>query len=124
VRKHEPACWLGESGPIRRSVEPFMMKRLYERGAHCRIEWLPSIADKESRARGIQAMMSMGKVYWPRFAPWKTDVVGQMMRFPAGKHDDAVDVMSLFGRGLKFINSSNRKFKPIQYANLGVPGRL
>ena len=66
------------------------------------------MADKEARARGIQAMMSMGKVFWPRFAAWKTDVQGQMMKFPAGKHDDAVDVMSLFGRGLKFVNGTKK----------------
>jgi predicted phage terminase large subunit-like protein len=108
VSKYEPSCWFGEAGPIRRSVEPFMMKRLSERGAHCRIEWLPSIHEKEGRARGIQAMMAMGKVYWPKFAPWKADVQGQLLRFPAGKHDDAVDVMSLLGRGLKFVNSSKR----------------
>lgn len=124
VIKHEPAIWFGESGPIRRSIEPFMMKRLAERGAHCRVEWLPSVNDKESRARGIQAMMAMGKVFWPRFAPWKTDVLGQILRFPAGRHDDAVDVMSLFGRGLKFINSSRTKSKPLQYPSLGVPGRI
>lgn len=124
VVKHEPACWFGESGPIRRSIEPFMMKRLAERNAHCRVEWLPSVADKESRARGIQAMMSMGKVFWPRFAPWKTDVITQIMKFPAGRHDDAVDVLSLFGRGLRFINNSRLKSKPIQYPHLGVPGHM
>ena len=124
VKKHNPACWFGEAGPIRRSVEPFMMKRLHEREAHCRVEWLPSVADKEARARGIQAMMSMGKVYWPRFAPWKTDVIGQMMKFPAGKHDDSVDVMSLFGRGLKFINAGRKVLPVLQYPRLGLPGRM
>lgn len=124
VIKHQPMCWFGEAGPIRRSIEPFLMKRLAEREAFCRIEWLPSVADKESRARGIQAMMSMGKVWWPRFAHWKTEVQGQMMKFPAGKHDDSVDVMSLFGRGLKFINASKGKPKVIRYPNLGLPGRL
>lgn len=101
-----------------------MMKRLADRGAHCRVEWLPSVNDKESRARGIQAMMSMGKVFWPRFAGWKTEVQGQMMKFPAGKHDDSVDVMSLFGRGLKHINSGATKSKPLQYSHLGMPGRV
>jgi predicted phage terminase large subunit-like protein len=124
VKRHNPACWFGEAGPIRRSVEPFMMKRLHEREAHCRVEWLPSVADKEARARGIQAMMSMGKVYWPRFAPWKTDVIGQMMKFPAGKHDDSVDVMSLFGRGLKFINSATTVPKTLHYPHLGIPGKM
>jgi predicted phage terminase large subunit-like protein len=124
VVKHNPMCWFGEAGPIRRSIEPFMMKRLSEREAFCRVEWLPSVADKESRARGIQAMMAMGKVFWPRFAAWKTEVQGQMMKFPAGKHDDSVDVMSLFGRGLKFINASRGKPRVIQYPSLGLPGRL
>jgi len=124
VVRHKPMCWFGEAGPIRRSIEPFMMKRLSEREAFCRIEWLPSVADKEARARGIQAMMAMGKVYWPRFAPWKAEVQGQMMKFPAGKHDDSVDVMSLFGRGLKHINASRGTPKSIQYPNLGIPGRL
>jgi predicted phage terminase large subunit-like protein len=109
VERWAPVCWFGEAGPIRRSVEPFMMKRLSERGAFVRIEWLPSLHDKEARARGIQALMSMGKVFWPKFASWKSDVQGQLLRFPAGKHDDSVDVMSLFGRGLKFVNSSKKK---------------
>jgi hypothetical protein len=29
--------------------------------------------------------------------------MGQLLRFPAGRFDDAVDVMSLFGRGLETI---------------------
>jgi predicted phage terminase large subunit-like protein len=122
VAKHQPMCWFGEAGPIRRSIEPFMMKRLSEREAFCRVEWLPSVADKEARARGVQAMMAMGKVFWPRFAGWKTEVQGQMMKFPAGKHDDSVDVMSLFGRGLKHINGGRGKMKPLNYPNLGLPG--
>jgi predicted phage terminase large subunit-like protein len=118
IEKWSPSCWFAEAGPIRRSVEPFMMKRLSDRGAFCRIEWMTSINDKESRARGIQAFMSMGKLYWPKFAPWKTDVQSQLLRFPTGKHDDAVDVLSLFGRGMKYVNSSKkpvrkRIFQPI-----------
>lgn len=122
VVKWEPSCWFGEAGPIRRSVEPFMMKRLSERGAHCRVEWLPSINDKESRARGIQAMMSMGKVFWPKFAPWKADVQGQMLRFPAGKHDDAVDVFSLIGRGMKFVGAARNKRVIIPQSLFGFIG--
>lgn len=96
------------------------MKRLSERGAYCRVEWLPSMADKEARARGIQAMMAMGKVWWPKFAPWKTEVLGQLLRFPAGKHDDAVDAMGLFGRGLTYITPMQIKLKPIEYSTAGI----
>ncbi len=103
ILSHSPVCWFGEAGPIRRAVEPFMMRRMQERNAICRIEWLASIADKEARARSIQGLASMGRLYFPKNAPWKGDVQAQMLRFPAGKHDDAVDVFSLIGRGLQHV---------------------
>jgi predicted phage terminase large subunit-like protein len=111
VEEWSPSCWFAESGPIRRSIEPFMVKRLSDRGAFCRFEWLASIQDKETRAQGIQGMMSMGKVFWPKHAPWKAEVQNQMLRFPAGKHDDAVDVLSLLARGHKFVGASKKPVK-------------
>jgi phage terminase large subunit-like protein len=54
-------------------------------------------------------MMSMGKVFWPKNAIWKSHVQEQLLRFPAGKHDDAVDVMGLFGRGLKFVQGNKKQ---------------
>ena len=68
----------------------------------CRLEWLPSIADKVARARAIQARCAMGKFYLPKASGWKADLMSQLMRFPAGKYDDGVDVLSLIGRGLEF----------------------
>lgn len=109
ILEHEPLCWFGESGPIRRAVEPFMMRRMSDRNAHCRVEWLPSISDKPTRARSFQALASMGKVFMPKHATWKADLLGQLMRFPAGKHDDSVDVCSLIGRGLEFIRPKRKK---------------
>lgn len=112
ILSHSPVCWFGEAGPIRRAVEPFMMRRMQERNAICRIEWLASIADKEARARSIQGLASMGRLYFPKNAPWKGDVQAQMLRFPAGKHDDAVDVFSLIGRGLQHVRPK-RKLRAI-----------
>lgn len=103
ILRHQPHCWFGESGPIRRAVEPFMLRRMNERQAFCRVEWLPSIADKTTRARPFQALASMGKVFLPKQAAWKSELMGQLLRFPAGKYDDGVDVCSLLGRGLEFI---------------------
>lgn len=103
--EHKPQCWFGEAGPIRRSIEPFLMQRMNQRQAHCRIEWLASVSDKPTRARAFQALASMGKVFFPKHAAWKADVLGQLLRFPVGKHDDAVDVCSLIGRGLQHINA-------------------
>lgn len=105
IARHQPLVWFGEAGPIKRAIEPFLKKRMNERNALCRLEWLPSIADKVVRARTIQAMVSMGKVFLPRTSTWKADLMGQLMRFPAGKYDDGVDVMSLVGRGLEFAKT-------------------
>jgi len=105
IVKHKPSCWFGEAGPIRRAIEPFMMSRLTQRNAFCRIEWLPSVSDKATRARRIQGVARMAKVFFPKNSAWKGDVLNQMIRFPAGKHDVSVDVMSLIGRGLEFIRT-------------------
>ena len=39
----------------------------------------------------------MGKVWVPR-TEWGDRLIAQLLSFPAGKHDDAVDVCGLFGR--------------------------
>lgn len=109
ILQHEPHCWFGESGPIRRSIEPFLARRMQDREAYCRIEWLSSVADKPTRARPLQALASMGKVFFPKNAPWKAELLSQLMRFPAGKYDDGVDTLGLFGRGLEFIRGPKQK---------------
>ena len=109
IIKYKPACWFGESGVIRKAVEPFMIKRMDQRRAYCRIEWMPSITDKPSRARSIQAMASMGKIFVPRNAVWKPHVMGSLMAFPTGKIDDPVDVLSLIGRGLENVQEAPRR---------------
>lgn len=112
ILRHKPQCWFGESGPIRRAVEPFMLRRMGERNAYCQIEWMASISDKAARARSIQGMASMGKVFLPKNATWKGDILAQLLRFPAGKHDDAVDVFSLIGRGLEHVRPKPEISKP------------
>lgn len=106
VLRHKPIAWFGESGPIKKAIEPFLKKRMNERRVMCRLEWLPSIADKISRARAISARASMGKVFFPaNNPPWMSHVMGQLMRFPGGKHDDVVDVFSLAGRALENVTT-------------------
>ena len=58
----------------------------------------------------------MGKVYFPRNAPWINDLVSEMLRFPAGKNDDQVDVLSLFGRMLdKMLKGRQPPVEPDVY---------
>jgi len=95
-----PYAVVGESGPIRRSVEPFLIKRMAQRKQYCRLEWLPTIGDKGARARSFQGLVSMGKVYLPHGKEWAQDVIRQLLRFPAGVLDDKVDVCGLLGRAI------------------------
>lgn len=103
VVKHQPLCWIVESGVIRRAVEPYMTSRMVARNALTRIEWVPSIGDKEARARGFQAMASMGKVRFPERSDWRDRIIEQLVRFPAAKFDDAVDVCGLAARGIALV---------------------
>jgi hypothetical protein len=97
--KHKPYCFFGEGGPIRRSIEPFLRRRMAERKAFCRLEWLPTSAEKTAMARPLQAMASMGKVKLPD-TEYGHRLLSQMLNFPAGKHDDAVDMAGLMGRAI------------------------
>jgi predicted phage terminase large subunit-like protein len=101
IAQYSPLIWFGEAGPIRKAIEPFLKRRMVERQTLCRLEWLPSIHDKVVRARPFQARAAMGNVFTPAHAQWKPELMSQLMRFPAGKYDDGVDVCSLIGRGLE-----------------------
>jgi hypothetical protein len=70
-----------------------------DRQIRCRLEWLPSIHDKPTRARGFQARASMGEVFFEPGAD-----LSEFLVFPAGRHDDEVDVASLIGRALDQVH--------------------
>lgn len=95
IAKHKPLAWFGEGGVIAKAIEPMLRRRMNERKVFCRLEWLPSIHDKPTRARGFQARAAMGKVNFEAGAD-----IGEFLSFPAGKHDDEVDVAGLIGRAL------------------------
>src|SRR5438132_8998696 len=106
IAQHAPLIWFGESGPIRKAIEPFLKRRMIERRTPCRLEWLPSIAEKVVRARPFQARASMGKVFLPNHAPWKRELMRQLMRVRTGNYDDGLDVCSMIGRGLESNRST------------------
>ena len=92
---------------IQKSIEPMLKRRMMERRIFCRMEWLPSISDKPTRARGFQARAAMGAVYFEPGAD-----VEEFIRFPAGKHDDDVDTASMIGRALDDAHPAIAPSKP------------
>lgn len=99
MKRHKPFAWFGEAGVIQKAIEPMLRRRMRERRVYCRLEWLPSIHDKATRARGFQARAAMGTVWIPE-GPDGDAFIDELIRFPAGKHDDDVDAASLMGRAL------------------------
>ena len=97
----KPLKWGEEKGQILKSVGPFIERRMNERRVYCHREQYASATDKPTRAQPFRARMAVGKVFWPRGAPWVDDVYHALMTFPAGANDDDVDVCSLLGRMLE-----------------------
>ena len=95
IAKYKPLAWFGEAGVIQKAVAPMLVRRMRERGIYCRLEWVSSINDKPTRCRGFQARASMGSVWFEPGAE-----IDEFVRFPAGRHDDEVDVAGLIGRAL------------------------
>lgn len=95
IAKYKPLAWFGEGGVIQKAIEPMLKRRMRERNVHCRLEWLPSVADKPTRARSFQAMAATGRVHFEKGAD-----LSEFLVFPAGKHDDDVDAASLIGRAI------------------------
>ncbi|HUS97543.1 MAG TPA: phage terminase large subunit, partial [Hyphomicrobiaceae bacterium] len=100
IAKWKPLKWAEESGQIIKSLGPFIDKRMRERKIYCHREQMTSVADKPTRSRAFQARASMGKVYLPHNAPWITELMAELLSFPAGRHDDQVDTLGMIGRML------------------------
>jgi|MDTE01.1.fsa_nt_gb predicted phage terminase large subunit-like protein len=98
VMRYRPLQWAEESGQIARGVGPFITKRQRETKAFCFRKQYSSSKDKATRAQAIRARISQGMVFFPENALWLEDAIREVVHFPAGKHDDIVDVLSLIGR--------------------------
>lgn len=97
---HSPVLWWMESELISKSFGPFLRKRMHEEQIYTTIDPVTVSKDKKSRARSIQGRMRMHKVHFPAFAPWWSDMHNQLMKFPYGTHDDAVDWLAHIGQGI------------------------
>lgn len=113
VERYNPLHFVGEGGPIRRAVEPWLSRRMRERGAFVVPVWLPSNADKPAMARSFQGMCANGRVYFPH-TDWAERVVDQLLRFPGGRFDDAVDACSLLGRHIAQTWKAKTEPQPVE----------
>lgn len=83
-----------EDGQIWKTMQAQFDKRCDERRMYPTYEILKPLTDKKARANPLKGRMQAGKVYFPDKAPWLHDVYTELLRFPAGKHDDVVDALA------------------------------
>jgi predicted phage terminase large subunit-like protein len=98
VLEWKPMEWGEEGGQIRAAVGPFIDRRARERGVFVYRRQIPSKHDKAVRAQSIRGLMAMRGLMVPINAPWYEALRSELLAFPAGKHDDQVDVLSLIGQ--------------------------
>lgn len=111
IKRWKPVAFIGEAGPIRRAMEPLLGRMMRDERAYTVMEWLSSGNDKAANARPLQAFMANGRFHWPA-TDWAERVQDQMLRFPDGKYDDAVDAASLFGRHMDKVWGAIPAAKP------------
>jgi predicted phage terminase large subunit-like protein len=100
IDRYKPLMWWAERGHISKSIGPFLRKRMQERGIYAAIDEVTPAKDKQTRAQAIRGRMAMGKVKFPKFAPWYQDAEQELLKFPSAKHDDFVDALAYIGLGL------------------------
>lgn len=83
-----------EDGQIFRSIEALLKKRMRERRMYPATEVLKPLTDKLVRARPLQGRMQQGMVSFNVAGEWYDTVRQEMLRFPAGLHDDCVDSLA------------------------------
>lgn len=83
-----------EDGQIYRAIEALLTKRMRERQFYPSTVVLKPITDKLARGRVLQGRMQQGMVSFAAGASWYDGLKAEMLRFPAGAHDDQVDSIS------------------------------
>lgn len=92
----KPLEWGEEAGAIIKAVSPQIERRMSQtEGSYVKREQYPSVRDKPTRARPLQARVAQGKLCIAPDAPWADELMSELARFPAAKYDDQVDMLAL-----------------------------
>jgi predicted phage terminase large subunit-like protein len=98
VLEWKPLYWAEEQGQIKAGVGPFLERRMSDRKAWVARKQFPTRGDKAVRAQSIRGRMALEGLYVPAQANWYSAFRSELLSFPAGKHDDAVDAIGLVGQ--------------------------
>jgi predicted phage terminase large subunit-like protein len=112
VGLYKPARWWNEGGIIDKAISPAIRSEMRRKRTFVALEMLPSIQDKSMKLQAFHARYTSRTVHWPLRKKWVDHVIDQLIKFPAGKHDDAADVCGLLGRGVDKMYAANLPAPP------------
>lgn len=124
IKTRKPVFWYAEKGHISKAIGPFLQARLKEEEVYCPIIEDHPTADKIQRAQSGRARAAQGRIRFPRFAPWWPRAKSELLKFPNGRFDDFVDVVSTIGMKLATHTGPGRasvaekKYGPGTYGHL------
>lgn len=98
IKRHKVYAWFPEDDNNFKAASPFIMKLMRERDIRCRIAPIsPHGQDKAAKAQSFQGMAAMGRVFIPE-GPEGDAFIEELIKFPAGAHDEEVDNSGIIGR--------------------------
>jgi predicted phage terminase large subunit-like protein len=100
-----------EDGQIYKAISSLLKKNMRLRRLFPSVRVLQPITDKMARARPLQGRMQAHAVAFSDSAPWFDVVRNELLRFPAGVHDDCVDGLA-WGTQLAIGSEPPREAKP------------
>lgn len=96
-----------ESEKIAKAIGPFLREEMVKRNIFVNMVEITPSADKQTRARSIQARMRVGSVKFDKGAEYYPAMESEFIRFPRDIHDDMVDAMSVIGLALDKLMRAN-----------------
>ena len=100
IRKWNPFAWFPEDDNNWKTAEPFILRRMRDEGQFVRVAPMsPHGRDKAAKAQSFQGMAAMGCVFIPE-GPEGDAIIDQLVKFPAGAHDEEVDCAGIIGRAI------------------------
>jgi predicted phage terminase large subunit-like protein len=119
VLKWKPMGWAEENGQIKSGVGPFLEKEMRKRQAYVAREQFPTRGDKAVRAQSFRGLIAVNSLRVLATAPWRAEFESELLRFPAGVHDDQVDACGLIGQLLATMLAGQKPPNKEKKSNLG-----